>query len=649
MKKLSKVSEKKMNNLVTLLISLHLFYLTNCQECQREETIDCSPAINSRYRTLDGSCNRGKLNDEEKAKWNKAYTCYPRIIEADYPDYWGEEIRKSITGSSLPNARDLSNFISSEDQLLSKVNLVSRKHSQMLMNFGQVLGNEITYPANVFTYSPDYTDYNCCANNFPPRQPKWPDCKEVRFTNRDPFYSKFGVSCINFSRSQSCELCKPGQRTGINMHTPAIDVSTIYGNSLNDSNNKREFVGGRLKLDLHQYPINAGKKEVASCGKRWSIYYPHEQGLHCFRAGDTYANNNPPKASLVIIFYRQHNRIANLLSQVNSNWNDEKIFQETRKILGAQFEMITYNEFLPEIIGPQAMKIYSLEVLKNGYINLNKQINPSTTAEFSTSIMRSVGHSMINGNVKAKFFDGRTISFKLHDFYHYLPNFTQAGMVDAYMKGSITEPIKKVDTLFDITIRGFSERIAKNGPKYGADLVTIDLMRGRDFGVPSYTKFRQFCYNELISSFDELDGIFEPEILVKLSSLYKSVDDIDLYYGILAERKVPGALIGPTGVCLWAREFYNKKFGDRYYFEQGGQSGSFTPKQLATIRKTTLAKLICSNGDFYPQHSIQKFVMRLPDPLTNPEVECSDLPDLDISAWREDTNLDDYDDDFFKK
>lgn len=621
-----------MKMLAVALVTIWLAVASEGQDCQREGTIDCSSAMDSPYRTFDGSCNR---DDEERAKWNKAHTCYNRIMSPDYPDFWGNEIRHSVDGSSLPNARELSNLLSSEETA-PRQKLLSRVHSQMLMNFGQVLGNEITYPGSLFTYMPDAHTYNCCANYFASNFPKWQDCAEVRFSKSDPLYSRFGVSCINFSRSQACSLCKFGQRSAINMHTPPIDGSTIYGNSVNDSNNKREFKGGRLKLDSLNYPINLGKKEDGNCGHRWTKFYPEEEGLSCFRAGDTYANNNPPKASLVIILYRQHNRIADMLSSVNPGWSDERLFLETRKIVGAQMEMITYQEFLPEIIGPKGMKIFSLEPLERGYIGFDPDTNPSTTAEFTSTVMRSIGHSMVNGNLKAKFFDGTTFSYRLHDYYHYFPNFTQGkGIIDAYLRGTVTEPIKKVDTLFDISIRGMSEKVAKNGPPYGTDLITVDIMRGRDFGVPSYTVFRKHCFNEIIESFSDLEGAIDSKTLSKLSSIYKTVQDIDLYYGLLAEKKAEGALVGPTAVCLWGREFYNKKFGDRYFFEQGAQSGSFTPEQLRSIRQTRLAKMICANGDEYPEHKIQWWVMRLPDEDDNPEVYCSQIADLDVSAWAE--------------
>lgn len=57
--------------------------------------------------------------------------------------------------------------------------------------------------------------------------------------------------------------------------------------------------------------------------------------------------------------------------------------------------------------------------------------------------------------------------------------------------------------------------------------------------------------------------------------LYSDFRDIDLFIGGLSEVKAFGSILGPTFGCLNGIQFHHWKFGDRFYFEHGGEAGSF--------------------------------------------------------------------------
>ena len=47
---------------------------------------------------------------------------------------------------------------------------------------------------------------------------------------------------------------------------------------------------------------------------------------------------------------REHNCVAKKLSSTNPTWNDTSIFQEARRIVIAEMQHITFNEFLPAFL-----------------------------------------------------------------------------------------------------------------------------------------------------------------------------------------------------------------------------------------------------------------------------------------------------------
>ena len=80
-------------------------------------------------------------------------------------------------------------------------------------------------------------------------------------------------------------------------------------------------------------------------------------------------NQQPGLISLHTVWVREHNRLARRLAQVNPAWrgNDETLYQEARRIVVAMMQHVTYNEYLPEILGTANMNKYGLKPKSTGY------------------------------------------------------------------------------------------------------------------------------------------------------------------------------------------------------------------------------------------------------------------------------------------
>lgn len=114
--------------------------------------------------------------------------------------------------------------------------------------------------------------------------------------------------------------------------------------------NRVKLIVGWLQYGLLQSrQLMSSFRETDSC-RQGSL------STKCFKPGDGRLSEQPALMSLHIVFLRLHNGIATKLAAVNTHWNDEKLYQEARRIVGALIQLITYREYLPIILGEQQIQ-----------------------------------------------------------------------------------------------------------------------------------------------------------------------------------------------------------------------------------------------------------------------------------------------------
>jgi hypothetical protein len=207
------------------------------------------------------------------------------------------------------------------------------------------------------------------------------------------------ISCMNFVRSVTDRdiFCKRyaskrknrpiEQVTGVSAYA---DLSITYGSSVDGHNQIRSYVDGKLVVDSrHGVDWPPQDPEFSTC------VYPDES---CFLFADGRANQNPGLTLFHIYFYQEHNRLAAALKIINPNWNDERLFQEARRINIAAYQQIVFYEYLPLLIGRETLLknkiIYSGDICHiNDY---DSSVDASTLNEFGTGAFRFF-HSQIEG------------------------------------------------------------------------------------------------------------------------------------------------------------------------------------------------------------------------------------------------------------
>ena len=137
--------------------------------------------------------------------------------------------------------------------------------------------------------------------------------------------------------------------------------------------------------------------------------------------GDSRANEHHTLTVMHTLWMREHNRVAELLEKQHQDWTDEKLFQEARRIVIAEYQHIIYKEWLPLILGVEYMRNNDLTPLSSGYVkrylnhlSLGGEFDPRITNEFATAGFR-FGHSLIPSKFKNMENPRQSKSFKFQD------------------------------------------------------------------------------------------------------------------------------------------------------------------------------------------------------------------------------------------
>lgn len=497
-----------------------------------------TPSQAATFRSIDGS-----NNNITQATWGQSGTQLTRIAPAAY----GDGI-STPAGTNRPSARTISNGVSSQSEPVFN----ALGASDLLFSWGQFLDHDISLT----------TAHSGEAYTIPVPQgdryfdPYSTGTQEI-FLNRSSYDPKTGTTLQN-------------PRQQVNEITAWIDASMVYGSDQERADALRTFQDGQLKISAgNLLPFNEEG-------------LPNERSAsdaNLFLAGDVRVNEQPGLIALHTLFVREHNRLASQIALATPTLTDEEIYQQARAIVGGQIQAITYNEFLPILLGPNTITPYS------GY---DPAVNPSIANEFSTAAFR-MGHTLINPTILRLDEQGTTIpegNLALRDAFFNLQPILEQGIESIFL-GLAAQKAQEFDPLIIEDLRNFLFGPPGSG---GFDLASLNIQRGRDHGLASYNDTRKALGLAPVADFPDISSDQVTQSL--LASVYTSVDDIDLWIGGLAEDSVDGGLMGATFSAILRDQFERLRAGDRFWYQN---SDWFSENVIQEINNTTLSNIIIRN------------------------------------------------------
>jgi hypothetical protein len=451
----------------------------------------------------------GSENNLAHPTWGEAGTTYQRLAPANYADGVGTMVEG-------PNPRYVSNrvFNSLGVDLFSERNV-----SQWVWVWGQFLDHNFGRAETGTEEAP------------------------IPFDSSDPL-ERFSdtLGYIPFER----DAVAPGTGTGagnprqqVNAEGSYIDGAAVYGNTQQrlewlrtgpDSGNPAK-AGAKLLLPHKYLPLTGARHNIYAAPSMDEEGALAEAPQDAVVAGDTRANENAELTAVTTLLAREHNRIV---AKLPSSLSNEEKFQLARRVVAAEEQYITYNEFLPAV-----------GVTLKPYEGYDQNVDAELSDEFSVVGYRP--HSMVNGEeqfvVPASYYKAAAIAklealgievarvpdskpAKLEVTISQNAAFFDPAVVPdvglgPLLAGLTAAPGYKNDEQIDDSLRSVLFGIPGPGAEPAAcfaepatpgcfsvveDLGAIDLERSRDTGMPSYNRMREAVGLPARTSFAQVTG-----------------------------------------------------------------------------------------------------------------------------------------------
>jgi peroxidase len=367
-------------------------------------------------------------------------------------------------------------------------------------------------------------------------------------------------------------------RMQINEITSYIDGSNVYGSDDQRAAALRSGIGGKLKVthtavgDLA--PFNDGTQGNAGSPERPDL------STTLFVAGDIRINEQPTLACMHILFIREHNWQASQIAAAHPSWTDEQVFQAARKIVIAELQHITIDEFVPALFG----NVFGI----GPYTGYDPQVNPGVSAVFSTAAYR-IGHTLLSPSIQRLGADGSSVAegpLALRDsFFAATPPLLTARGIEPFLRGVAAQKAQELDNKVIDDVRNFLFGQPGAG---GLDLISLNLQRGRDMGLADFNTIREDFGLPRITQFSQITR--DPALVAQLQQLFGDVDHIEPFAGLFAEDHLVGYNVGVTLLAVFADQFKRVRAGDRFWYER-----TLRGDDLQRVRHTRLSDIIQRN------------------------------------------------------
>ncbi len=501
------------------------------------------------YRSVDGSANNLANSD-----WGSAGIEFLRMAPPDYADGVGEP-----AGWERLSARTISNMCVAQSEPMPN----SDRLSDMFWQWGQFLDHDLDLTPEIL--------------------PK--EVLEIPIPTGDPFFDPTSEGDRVMTMGRSFYSMVDGVREQVNAITAFLDGSNIYGSDDERRQALRTLDGtGRLRTSAGDLlPFNtAGLPNAPSPAPGY------------FLGGDFRANEQVGLTAMHTVWVREHNFWAGEIAATFPQLGGERIFRWAQAIVIGELQAITYNEFLPLLLGDRGLDAY------DGY---DPNVDAGIANEFATAAFR-FGHTMLSPKLRRFDRKGRRVAaghLPLRDAFFDPSHISEEG-IDSVLRGLAFHRAQEIDPRVVDDVRNFLFGAPGAG---GFDLSALNIQRGRDHGLASYNDLREAYGLKRLKFLRQVNR--DKEVRRALREAFGSVDSIDAWVGGLAEKPVGTAMVGETFAAVLRDQFHRLRAGDRFWYQS-----YLPPSWVEMVEEQTLAVVIRRNTGIGNELSDDVFHARRP-------------------------------------
>ena len=230
-----------------------------------------------------------------------------------------------------------------------------------------------------------------------------------------------------------------------------------------------------------------------------------------FAVGNPFFDLLPGMALWTTIWLREHNRIARIVEREHPTWDDERLYQTAKLIVVGRYLKILIEDYVQHLSGYNLKLLMDCRVAQD-FIQFQSRAYVEFGLMYQWHELMPEFH-LINGTR----FDVWSLFYQPH----FLTRFGTKELVASFSK----QQAGAIGPLNDgnVTI----------------NVVAAALKGARSIGMQPYNNYRSAFGLEPYKTFEELTG--EKELAAALRVLYKDVNAVEFYVGVMAEKIPDGA------------------------------------------------------------------------------------------------------------